>query len=342
MITLKDIKVSKNRIPVQNTMWIRPIGGLAFKIYYPHGGDWAELNLDGTSGPDSDIKEIEKEVAALKEEVKELSEEFSYFEKTQPRILLRLNNIQENVNSMQLSIQRLYSSIDITHIILTKAFPIGELAQINPIEYGIDNVYLNAIINNTVSKATMPGYENTFNVFQFKCEEQLMLSPIPWLCSYLYFKEDNKRTVFTFEGSHVNLVPGGLKAIYLTRGEEQIITEDMLYLDTTLPRENKEQISAEDFAVLGFTPEALQSLYAGTYNKVMTSQDMFLYKIEGIIAPDNNNPYSEFQLYGYAEAYDSTYVYEFYGALNDGIWSYDIAFHTEPGNVVPEDESEEI
>ena len=49
MITLKDIKVSKNRIPVQNAIWLRPIGGLSFKIYYPHGGDWSEINFDGVS-----------------------------------------------------------------------------------------------------------------------------------------------------------------------------------------------------------------------------------------------------------------------------------------------------
>lgn len=49
MITLKDIKVSKNRIPVQNAIWLRPTGGMSFKIYYPHGGDWSEIALDGSS-----------------------------------------------------------------------------------------------------------------------------------------------------------------------------------------------------------------------------------------------------------------------------------------------------
>lgn len=49
MITLKDIKVSKNRIPVQNAIWLRPTGGLTFKIYYPHGGDWTEINFGGSS-----------------------------------------------------------------------------------------------------------------------------------------------------------------------------------------------------------------------------------------------------------------------------------------------------
>lgn len=50
MVTLKDIKISRTRIPLQNAIWLRPIGGLQFKLYYPHGGDWAELNLNSSSG----------------------------------------------------------------------------------------------------------------------------------------------------------------------------------------------------------------------------------------------------------------------------------------------------
>ena len=52
MMTLKDIKISKNRIPVQNALWIRPVGGFVFKIYYPHGGDWAELKVTDSPIPD--------------------------------------------------------------------------------------------------------------------------------------------------------------------------------------------------------------------------------------------------------------------------------------------------
>ena len=53
MLTLKDIKISKTRIPLQNAIWLRPIGGLKFKIYYPHGGSWAELGV--TSSSDDDV-----------------------------------------------------------------------------------------------------------------------------------------------------------------------------------------------------------------------------------------------------------------------------------------------
>lgn len=47
MMTLKDIKVSKSYIPVQNAIWLRPLGGLKFKLYYPRGGNWSEVHLTG-------------------------------------------------------------------------------------------------------------------------------------------------------------------------------------------------------------------------------------------------------------------------------------------------------
>lgn len=52
MVTLKDIKISRNRIPVQNAIWVRPVGGFVFKLYYPHGGDWAEMKITDSPIPD--------------------------------------------------------------------------------------------------------------------------------------------------------------------------------------------------------------------------------------------------------------------------------------------------
>ena len=83
MITLKDIKVSKNRIPVQNAIWLRPIGGLSFKIYYPHGGDWIEVPIDGTGSEtikeiNDTIESIKKEIAALESSLQKVSSETDY------------------------------------------------------------------------------------------------------------------------------------------------------------------------------------------------------------------------------------------------------------------------
>lgn len=51
MRVLKDIKVSKLRIPVQNALWIRPMGGLQFKLYIPSGTDWKEFSISDSPSP---------------------------------------------------------------------------------------------------------------------------------------------------------------------------------------------------------------------------------------------------------------------------------------------------
>ena len=51
MKVLKDIKISKDRIPVQNALWIRPMGGLSFKLYIPSGVDWKEVGIDNKPSP---------------------------------------------------------------------------------------------------------------------------------------------------------------------------------------------------------------------------------------------------------------------------------------------------
>lgn len=72
MITLKDIKVSKVRIPVQNAIWLRPTGNKTYKIYYPRGGDWGELPIEGV---DPKFKEdIENSIKSIEDEIKSLSD----------------------------------------------------------------------------------------------------------------------------------------------------------------------------------------------------------------------------------------------------------------------------
>ena len=51
MRILKDIKISKDRLPVQNALWIRPMGGLSFKLYVPSGVDWKEVGIDNRPSP---------------------------------------------------------------------------------------------------------------------------------------------------------------------------------------------------------------------------------------------------------------------------------------------------
>lgn len=51
MRILKDIKISRDRIPVQNALWIRPMGNLSFKLYIPAGTDWREVSINNAPEP---------------------------------------------------------------------------------------------------------------------------------------------------------------------------------------------------------------------------------------------------------------------------------------------------
>lgn len=90
MMTLKDIKVSKNHIPVQNALWLRPMGGLKFKVYYPQGGNWAEVNLAGispeptptpTPEPTPDYEDMTQEIQELKDLINTFSGSLSTLSK---------------------------------------------------------------------------------------------------------------------------------------------------------------------------------------------------------------------------------------------------------------------
>lgn len=70
MITLKDIKISKNRIPVQNALWLRPVGEGKHEFYYPSGGNWKKITLGTSEDMDSSI---EKRVEALEKGLKDVN-----------------------------------------------------------------------------------------------------------------------------------------------------------------------------------------------------------------------------------------------------------------------------
>lgn len=112
MITLKDIKVSKNRIPVQNAIWLRPMGGLSFKIYYPHGGDWTEMQFDGedigsslverVDGLEEGLKKTDEEVAKIKDNMEGLN----------AKVNRSLSSMQANIDNMQNKVYSLGKTMD--------------------------------------------------------------------------------------------------------------------------------------------------------------------------------------------------------------------------------------
>lgn len=157
MITLKDIKVSKNRIPVQNAIWIRPMGGLSFRLYYPHGGDWTEMKFDNSSSDpypvpediDKRLKDLEDGLTALS---KRVDRNKTLSENAIETITNNITKLQSETDKLNVSVARLYGSTKITTLLLTREFPesASGVEISDPAFYGIDNIYLNAIENEVV------------------------------------------------------------------------------------------------------------------------------------------------------------------------------------------------
>lgn len=157
MMTLKDIKVSKNPIPVQNAMWLRPLGGFKFKLYYPQGGTWTEITTSGGEDP-HELDEIERRLAAVENELSALSKQVESCRLMQindREEFLRLLNLQQvKISQVQTSVNRLYGSTDITTLVLIRMFPTSEtMVEItDPSKYGIDQIYIDAINKETISE----------------------------------------------------------------------------------------------------------------------------------------------------------------------------------------------
>lgn len=157
MITLKDIKVSKNPIPVQNALWVRPLGGLKFKVFYPAGGNWTEINMSGSS-PSPTPGDLESRVAALELGLANLKKTVNSYrleeQANMETIGERFVKDETKIRQLELSVERLYGSTDITTLLLTKLFPASDVGvEIpDPAVYGIDTIYLNAIRKGTVNE----------------------------------------------------------------------------------------------------------------------------------------------------------------------------------------------
>lgn len=98
-MTLKDIKVSKNPIPVQPALWLRPMGGLSFKIYYPQGGNWVEVMTKST--PDSE----QPETPASEAPATQIDEEtLQSLEQTIETLRQAINTLQNKVTNTSKSV----------------------------------------------------------------------------------------------------------------------------------------------------------------------------------------------------------------------------------------------
>lgn len=334
-MTLKDIKISKNRVPVQNAIWIRPIGGFKFKIYYPHGGDWEEMKFDDSSpspSPDED-----KDIEALEERVDSLDSQVESLTKSYARLNLKLENVSDNLKSLSLSVTKLYKSVDITAIELTKTPPLNKDNEDHDIlKYGIDTISLNALVEGVVRKASIAGYDEIFAVTTVESLAPSAFIP-HWLVVTMVLKEETKRTIVFLVGAARALIGAPIEIYYSLWREEQTIDNSVWYLVDGLPKETREQLTTEEFTAMGFTQTTVSKILDGTITKVLFGTDTIEY---GIFDLDSGTGYMAFSIYGYDWIKNLTYYYECSGAENNSTWMYDVIFEEYQGNVVPEIEEQ--
>lgn len=161
MITLKDIKISRSRIPVQNAIWLRPMGGMSFKLYCPQGDAWVEINVGSSPTPvptdvEGRLENLEKEAARLAKYDSTLNQRI---DNVLEMVVADRNRFTVKTNQLDISVQRLYSSVEITSLMLTREFPESQepVEVTDPSMYGIDDVYLQAINDRTPTVVTFAG-----------------------------------------------------------------------------------------------------------------------------------------------------------------------------------------
>ena len=132
MIVLKDIKVSKTRIPVQNALWLRPVDKETYKIYYPSGGNWKEIvfetseDMDNTLEPR--VEALEKAMAQANIDISAIRRDLEEFESTYYRNKsmdnVIIGNLTNRVTALENSFDTIISLVEsqITSVVLPNEF----------------------------------------------------------------------------------------------------------------------------------------------------------------------------------------------------------------------------
>lgn len=132
MIVLKDIKVSKTRIPVQNALWLRPVDKETYKIYYPSGGNWKEVVFEASEDMDNTleprVEALEKAMKQANVDISKIRRDLEEFETTYYRDKsqenARIGSIESRVTALENSFDTIISLVEsqITSVILTDEF----------------------------------------------------------------------------------------------------------------------------------------------------------------------------------------------------------------------------
>lgn len=174
MIVLKDIKVSKTRIPVQNALWLRPVDKETYKIYYPSGGNWKEIVFETSEDMDNNleprVKALEKamtqanvDISALRRDLEEFETTY-YRDKSQDNA--QFNSLADRVTALENSFDSIVELIEsqITSVTLPDEFMAAansgrSYSRNKMADFGFNELVFRSIYDGYCTKAYIGGNE---------------------------------------------------------------------------------------------------------------------------------------------------------------------------------------
>ena len=174
MIVLKDIKVSKTRIPVQNALWLRPIDKETYKIYYPSGGNWKEIvfetseDMDNTLEPrvealEKAMKQANVDISKIRRDLEEFETTY-YRDKSQENA--RIGSIESRVTALENSFDTIISLVEsqVTSVILPYEFSAAanngrSYSRNKMADFGFNELVFRSIYDGYCTKAYIDGGE---------------------------------------------------------------------------------------------------------------------------------------------------------------------------------------
>ena len=182
MFTLKDVKVSKNRIPVQNALWLRPLNGETYKLYYPAGNDWREVVVETGEEPDSSLvkrvddleeglKKTDEEVAKIKGNMEDLDAKVS---RALSSMQVDIRNMNDKVYSLGKTMDAVITTIEsqVTSVVLPVQFTIKSyynrwITRTEMAVLGFNDLIFRSIYDDYCETAVISG-ENYAITYQYE------------------------------------------------------------------------------------------------------------------------------------------------------------------------------
>jgi len=169
-MTLKDIKVSKNPIPVQPALWLRPMGGLSFKIYYPQGGNWTEVRTKSTPASE------QPETPASEAPATQIDEEaLQSLEQAVETLRQAINTLQNTVANTSRSVEAasingqsaIQTLLQDEGVLVLPAFPLTfkEVREANLPDYNLTGELMDALFSRRYSTVKILGSKASASLY---------------------------------------------------------------------------------------------------------------------------------------------------------------------------------